>query len=208
MGRSGTVRLTDSDGDGVVDAIASGPGAFTLWRNGGADGWSAPDRARSTIADGPGGRSTSPTPHVHLADMNGDGLADLVRVRSGRVEYWPGLGDGRFGARVVMAGSPTLRGRRGRSRERPARSTSTATAAPTSSQSPPTASSVTMNRNGRAFAAAGALSPPSRRRFPGTLRAVNMNGGAGRGLLWSSLQLRPHGVRAGRVLARPRRPTC
>ena len=31
--------------------------------------------------------------------MNGDGLADLVRIRNGEVCYWPNLGYGRFGAR-------------------------------------------------------------------------------------------------------------
>ena len=32
---------------------------------------------------------------VRLADMNGDGLIDLVRVRFGDVKYWPGDGRGR-----------------------------------------------------------------------------------------------------------------
>ncbi|WP_205717941.1 toxin TcdB middle/N-terminal domain-containing protein [Actinomadura soli] len=38
--------------------------------------------------------------------MTGDGLADLVRVRRGDVSYWPNLGHGRFGRRVVMDGAP------------------------------------------------------------------------------------------------------
>jgi RHS repeat-associated protein len=40
-----------------------------------------------------------------LADMSGDGLTDLVRVRNGSVCYWPNLGYGRFGARVEMGGA-------------------------------------------------------------------------------------------------------
>ena len=31
-----------------------------------------------------------------FADMNGDGLPDLVQIRSGRVEYWPQIGQGRL----------------------------------------------------------------------------------------------------------------
>src|SRR5262249_58093142 len=38
-----------------------------------------------------------------------EGWDDVVRLQSGRVEYWPGLGRGRFGERVVMQNSPRLR---------------------------------------------------------------------------------------------------
>lgn len=34
---------------------------------------------------------------VRLADMNGDGVVDLVRVRPGQALYWPGRGNGYFG---------------------------------------------------------------------------------------------------------------
>ena len=40
------------------------------------------------------------TQSIYLADMSGDGLTDLVRVRNGEVCYWPNLGYGRFGAKV------------------------------------------------------------------------------------------------------------
>ena len=43
---------------------------------------------------------------VYLADMNGDGLTDLVRIRNGNVCYWPSLGYGRFGAKVTMSHAP------------------------------------------------------------------------------------------------------
>jgi RHS repeat-associated protein len=34
---------------------------------------------------------------IRLADMNGDGIQDIVKVRRGQVLYWPGRGDGVFG---------------------------------------------------------------------------------------------------------------
>ncbi|HMA94291.1 MAG TPA: toxin TcdB middle/N-terminal domain-containing protein, partial [Polyangiaceae bacterium] len=34
---------------------------------------------------------------VHVADMNGDGLPDIVRIRNGQVLYWPGRGNGTWG---------------------------------------------------------------------------------------------------------------
>ena len=46
--------------------------------------------------------------HFFFADMTGDGLPALVRIDRGRVEYWPHLGHGRFGERVVMEGAPTF----------------------------------------------------------------------------------------------------
>ncbi len=42
------------------------------------------------------------TQSIYLADMCGDGLPDLVRIRNGEVCYGPNLGYGRFGAKVTM----------------------------------------------------------------------------------------------------------
>ena len=42
------------------------------------------------------------TQTIFTADMSGDGLSDIVRVRNGEVCYWPNLGYGRFGAKVTM----------------------------------------------------------------------------------------------------------
>ena len=38
--------------------------------------------------------------------MTGDGLQDIVLVEPGRVDYWPYLGHGRWGARVTMGTRP------------------------------------------------------------------------------------------------------
>ncbi len=46
------------------------------------------------------------TQSIHLADLSGDGLTDLVRIRNGEVCYWPNLGYGRFGAKVAMDNAP------------------------------------------------------------------------------------------------------
>ena len=46
------------------------------------------------------------TQSTYLADMSGDGLSDLVRIRNGSVAVWPNLGYGRFGAKVEMDNAP------------------------------------------------------------------------------------------------------
>ena len=45
---------------------------------------------------------------IHLADMTGDGLVDVVRVRSDSIGYWPNLGFGRFGPMIEMDAPPLL----------------------------------------------------------------------------------------------------
>jgi hypothetical protein len=48
------------------------------------------------------------TETIFLADMSGDGLSDLVRVRNADVCYWPNLGYGRFGQKVTMDNAPVF----------------------------------------------------------------------------------------------------
>jgi Salmonella virulence plasmid 65kDa B protein len=43
-----------------------------------------------------------PTQSIFLADMVGDGLSDIVRIRYSEVCYWPNLGYGHFGPKVTM----------------------------------------------------------------------------------------------------------
>ena len=182
---SGQVRLMDADGDGRVDAIASDTNRFTVWRNRGAEGWSEPVNHPIEDANGPAGVDFA-DPLVHLADMNGDGLPDIVRIASGRVEYWPGLGEGRFGSRVIMSSSPRLQGL----------AADPASVVIVDVDGDGCADvvrvngdgvDVVMNRNGRELSRpvrVGLVPPP----LPGTLRPANMRGRAGAGLVWCSLR--------------------
>lgn len=98
------VRLMDLDGDGVTDALRTGP-RFELYYNDPEDGWSEIDLRERVHSD------TFPDvsfedPRVKLGDMTGDGLQDIVLIHNGRLEYWPYRGYGRWGRRVVMRNSP------------------------------------------------------------------------------------------------------
>lgn len=48
------------------------------------------------------------TESIHLVDMSGDGLTDLVRIRNGEVSYWPNIGYGKFGRKVSMDNAPYM----------------------------------------------------------------------------------------------------
>ncbi|MDP2604239.1 MAG: SpvB/TcaC N-terminal domain-containing protein [Deltaproteobacteria bacterium] len=98
------VRLMDLDGDGVTDALRTGP-QFELYYNDPDDGWSAIEMRERTASDDFPNVSFE-DPRVKLGDMTGDGLQDILLIHNGRVEYWPYRGYGRWGRRVAMRNSP------------------------------------------------------------------------------------------------------
>jgi RHS repeat-associated protein len=102
------LKFVDITGDGIADILITEDDAF-IWH--------------ASLLDegfGPAIRVAVPTeerkgPHVifadgiqsiYLADMSGDGLSDLVRIRNGEVCYWPNHGYGKFGRKVTMDNAP------------------------------------------------------------------------------------------------------
>ena len=104
------LRMVDLDGDGLADVLITGDDAFTWYPSLGYEGFGPAVRAFQPWAEEQGPRVVFADPEqtIYLADMSGDGLADLVRVRVGEVCYWPNTGFGRFGAKVTMDGIPWL----------------------------------------------------------------------------------------------------
>ncbi len=104
------LRQLDLDGDGLPDLLITEHDRLTWYPSEGREGWSEARSRRNPPdeRDGPRLLFSSEREAIFLADMVGDGLTDLVRVRAGLVEYWPNRGMGRFGGRVVMANSPKL----------------------------------------------------------------------------------------------------
>jgi RHS repeat-associated protein len=105
---TGDVTLVDLTGDGRADLLVTADDALTWHASQGEAGF-APAVAVPNAVDeelGPRLVLADASQSVYLADLSGDGLSDLVRVRNGEVCYWPNLGYGRFGAKVTMDGSP------------------------------------------------------------------------------------------------------
>lgn len=106
------LRFIDLDGDGHADLLISEGDVFVWHRSLEEQGFEAAQRVplpwdeekgpRVVFADG--------TESIHLADMSGDGQADVVRIRAGvhgrEICYWPNQGYGRFGAKVSMDNPP------------------------------------------------------------------------------------------------------
>ena len=100
------LRLLDVDGHGLIDGVQPARTGVYVYRNRGLEGWEQPRlvpaaEQPATFPGLPGG-----DPRVRLADMTGDGLLDAVRIVSGRLEYWPSRGQGRFAEGRTMADAP------------------------------------------------------------------------------------------------------
>ncbi|HEU4834831.1 MAG TPA: SpvB/TcaC N-terminal domain-containing protein, partial [Pyrinomonadaceae bacterium] len=102
------VRFVDLTGDGLADILVTEDNAFTWHASLGETGFAASERTVQAFDEERGPRLVfaDGEQSIYLADLSGDGLTDLVRIRNGEVCYWPNLGYGRFGAKVTMDDAP------------------------------------------------------------------------------------------------------
>ena len=102
------VKFIDVTGDGLADVLISEDGLFTVHASLGSSGFDVAEFVRTPWDEekGPKIVFSDGTDTIFIADMTGDGLNDIVRVRNGETAYWPNLGYGRFGAKVTMDRAP------------------------------------------------------------------------------------------------------
>ena len=102
------LRFVDLTGDGHADALISEQEVFTWYPSLEERGFAPALRQRQAADEESGPRLVfnDGSQTIFLADMSGDGLTDLVRIRNGSVCYWPNLGYGRFGRKVSLANAP------------------------------------------------------------------------------------------------------
>ena len=102
------LRFVDLTGDGHADVLVTEDQVLTWYPSLGEEGFASSQRRAYSDDEEAGPRLivADATQSIYLADMNGDGLTDLVRIRNGSVCYWPNLGYGRFGPKVSMDHAP------------------------------------------------------------------------------------------------------
>lgn len=105
---SNNIRMLDLNGDGRPDLLITEDNIFTWYESLGREGYEAARRVVNPFDEEAAPRVVfaEATQTVFLADMSGDGLTDIVRIRNGEVCYWPNLGYGRFGSKVAMDNAP------------------------------------------------------------------------------------------------------
>ena len=101
-------RMLDLNGDGKPDVLISEDNVFTWYSSEGRNGFDQAQRVQKLFDEeaGPHIVFADEKQTIFLADMSGDGMTDIVRIRNGEVCYWPNLGYGKFGAKVAMDNAP------------------------------------------------------------------------------------------------------
>ena len=102
------LRFVDLNGDGHADVLVTEHDVFTWYPSLAEAGFDTGLRVAKARDEetGPAIVFADGTQSIFLADMTGDGLSDIVRIRNGAICYWPNIGYGQFGAKIAMDNSP------------------------------------------------------------------------------------------------------
>jgi len=96
-------RFLDISGDRMIDVVRTGATGLSAWiHHGGGDY----ERLTSLPKIDSSEDVLFSDSKIHLADLNGDGLVDVAKLRSESLIYWPSTGYGLFDGPVTVGGAP------------------------------------------------------------------------------------------------------
>jgi RHS repeat-associated protein len=104
-------KFIDINADGFADLLVETEDRITCYPFEGKEGFGKPfefSKQFSNNGNYAPALGNNLSLDYFMADMTGDGLPDQVCIRNGRVEYYPNLGNGRFGECIVMENSPVF----------------------------------------------------------------------------------------------------
>lgn len=107
----GHPQFMDVNGDGRADLVVDCEDRIICYPFKGKEGFEKPYEFAKPVSNGVAHAPAIgeiPALDYFQADMTGDGLPDQVRIRNGCVEYYPNLGNGRFGSAVLMEDPPII----------------------------------------------------------------------------------------------------
>jgi RHS repeat-associated protein len=102
------LKFIDLTGDGHADVLITEEHVFTWYPSLAEEGFGPAAKVNVPTDEQHGPRVVfaDGTQTMFLADLSGDGLTEIVRIRNGEICYWPNLGYGRFGTKVTMDDAP------------------------------------------------------------------------------------------------------
>ena len=103
-------RLLDINGDGQPELVMTEENVFTWYTSEGKKGYTSVESTFKSLDEerGPAIVFSDQEQTIFLADVVGDGLTDIVRIRNGEICYWANKGYGKFSAKVTMANAPVF----------------------------------------------------------------------------------------------------
>lgn len=108
--RNPNIRMLDLNGDGRSDVVISEDNIFTWYQSEGRKGYTSAKKNIKSIDEesGPHMVFADSSQSIFLADISGDGMTDILRIRNSEVCYWPNLGYGKFGSKIAMDNAPVF----------------------------------------------------------------------------------------------------
>ncbi len=102
------IRFLDLDGDGQPELVMTDENVFTWYAADGKRGYLPAVHILKALEEeqGPTIVFADSEQTLFLADMCGDGLTDIVRIRNGEICYWANMGYGKFSAKITMDNVP------------------------------------------------------------------------------------------------------